>query len=74
MQEGKYEEAIEALTESCEYLNGVIEGEKEKEHDEKTADAIKELEETKQEILNKITEVKEVKEQVNFNRLNRKFG
>lgn len=65
--EGKYDESMEALTESSEYLNGVIESEKEKEQNEKTEATIKEIEETKQEILNKIVEVREAKEQVNNN-------
>lgn len=61
---GKYDESIAALKESSEYLDGVIVSIKEKEQTASTEAAIKDIEETKQEILNKIIEVEETKTQV----------
>lgn len=63
---GKFDEAIAALKESAEYLEGEIVAIKVKEQTDKTVGTIKEIEETKLEILNKIVEVEEAKEQVSF--------
>lgn len=61
----KFDESIAAFKDSSEYLNGVVEAEKRKEEqNEKTEATIKEIEETRQEIANKIIEVQEAKDQV----------
>lgn len=63
---GKFDESVAALKESAEYLDGVICSIKEKDPAASTEATIKELEETKQEIQNKIIEVEETKTQVNI--------
>lgn len=63
----KFDESIAAFKDSSEYLNGVVEAEKRKEEqNEKTEATIKEIEETRQEIANKIVEVQEAKDQVSI--------
>lgn len=64
----KFDKSIAAFKDSSDYLNGVVEAEKRKEEqNEKTEATIKEIEETRQEIANKIVEVQEAKDQVSLN-------
>lgn len=60
----KFDESVDALKESAEYLDGEILALKAKDQTSAIEATIKEIEETKLEILNKITEVEETKSQV----------
>lgn len=60
----KFDEAIAALKDSSEYLNGIVEAEKRNEQTKKTEELIQDIEATRQEIALKITEVQEAKDQV----------
>lgn len=61
---GRFDESVTALKESAEYLDGEILAWKGKDQTAATEAAIKEIEETKVEIQNKIVEVEETKSQV----------
>lgn len=63
----KFDEAIAALKDSSEYLNGVVEAEKRNEQSEKTLELIQDIESTRQDIALKIVEVQEAKDQVDGN-------
>lgn len=57
----EFEDSIKSFREACSELDKVIEQEKAKEQTDETKETIKDLEETKQEIVDKITEVEETK-------------
>ncbi|XP_055599186.1 protein NASP homolog [Uranotaenia lowii] len=55
----EFKDSIEAFRDACSQLDKVIEQEKAKEQNDETKAAIKDLEETKQEIMDKISEVED---------------
>lgn len=57
----EFEDSIKSLREACTELDKVVEQEKGKEQNDETEATIKDLEETKQEIIEKIAEVEETK-------------
>lgn len=61
LMQNEYDESIKAFREACSEMDNVIQQEKAKEQDEKTEAAIKNLEETKQEVMEKIAEVEDSK-------------
>lgn len=61
LMQNEYDESIKAFREACSEMDTVIQQEKAKEQDEKTKAAIKNLEETKQEVMEKIAEVEDSK-------------
>lgn len=62
----KWDESMAAFKESAECLDGEIANVKSKVQTAETEAEIKDIEETKQEILNKVTEVEETKTQVSI--------
>lgn len=61
LMQNEYEDSIAALREACSEMDKVIEQEQSKEQNDETKAAIKDLEETKQEIMEKIAEVEDTK-------------
>lgn len=61
LMQNEYDESIKAFRDACIEMDIVIEQIKAKEQDNNTADAIKNLEETKKEVMEKISEVEDTK-------------
>lgn len=61
LMQNEYDESIKAFRDACSEMDVVVEQEKAKEQDEKTEAAIKNLEETKAELMEKIAEVEDTK-------------
>lgn len=64
LMQNEYDDSIKAFREACSEMDNVIQQEKAKEQDDKTVAAIKNLEETKQEVMEKIAEVEDTKKTV----------
>lgn len=61
LMQNEYDESIKAFHDACGEMDNVIQQEKDKDQDDKTMASIKNLEETKQEIMEKIAEVEDTK-------------
>ncbi|XP_021710813.1 protein NASP homolog [Aedes aegypti] len=61
LMQNEYEDSITAFREACSEMDKVIQQEQSKEQTDETKAAIKEIEETKQEIMEKIAEVEDTK-------------
>ncbi|XP_065085273.1 protein NASP homolog [Ochlerotatus camptorhynchus] len=61
LMQNEYDDSIKAFREACSEMDNVVLQEKAKEQDDKTEAAIKNLEETKQEVMEKIAEVEDTK-------------
>lgn len=64
LMQNEYEDSITAFREACSEMDKVIQQEQSKEQTDETKAAIKEIEETKQEIMEKIAEVEDTKKTV----------
>lgn len=61
LMQNEYDDSIKAFRDACNEMDIVIEQKKAQEQDENTANAIKNLEETKKEVMEKISEVEDTK-------------
>lgn len=61
LMQNEYDDSMKAFRKACAEMDIVIHQEKSKEQDDKTADIIKNLEDTKQEVLEKVAEVEDTK-------------